>query len=86
VAMPFLVRIHRSAIDSSRWTPEGLVCPLEEGGFPKHLVHSDGWGKRARLNANLSRWRKPGFRSFRNKSQFPVMCSFATKPQEAQRV
>jgi hypothetical protein len=75
------------AIDCSRSRPEGLVYPLVEGGFPKHLVHSDGWGKRARLNANLSRRRKRGFRSLRNKSEFPVIVwAFATKPQEAQWV
>jgi SAM-dependent methyltransferase len=87
VATPFLVRVHRSPVDCSRWTPDGLVYLLEEAGFPKHLVHSDGWGNRACLKANLSRWRKRGFRSLRNEPQFPVMVwPFARKPQETQQV
>jgi hypothetical protein len=87
VATPFLVRIHRSPIDCSRWTPDGLVCLLEEAGFPKHVIHSDGSGNRACLKANLSRCRKRCFRSLRSEPQFPLMMrAFARKPQEAQQV
>jgi SAM-dependent methyltransferase len=87
VATQLLARLHRSPIDCSRWTPDGLVCLLEEAGFPKHLIHSDGSGNRACLKANLSRWRKRCFRSLRNEPQFPVMVwAFAKKRQDAQQV
>jgi SAM-dependent methyltransferase len=87
VATPFLVRIHRSPIDCSCWTPDGLVCLLEEAGFPKHLIRSDGSGSRACPKANLSRWRKRCSRSLRNEPQFPLMVwAFARKSREAQQV
>jgi SAM-dependent methyltransferase len=88
IATPFLIRIHGSPIDCSRWTPEGLVHLLGEGGFPKDRIHANAWGNRACLKANLSHWRKRGFfGSLRNEPAFPVMVwAFATKPQETQEV
>ncbi len=84
VATPFLIRVHRSPIDCSRWTPEGLTYLLEEAGFPHEHIQADAWGNRACLKANLSGWRKRGFfGSLRNETNFPVMVwAFATKPQD----
>jgi|SRR5262252_290695 len=88
IATPFLIRIHGSPIDCSRWTPEGLIHLLEEGGFAKDRIHADSWGNRACLKANLSHWRKRGFfGSLRNEPGLPVMAwAFAAKPQENQQV
>ncbi|MDC7785240.1 methyltransferase domain-containing protein [Rhodoplanes sp. TEM] len=86
VATPFLVRVHASPIDCSRWTPTGLSCLLQEAGFPESGVTTDSWGNRACLKANLTRWRKRGlFGSLENEPDFPVMVwAFARKPDGAE--
>jgi SAM-dependent methyltransferase len=81
VATPFLVRVHKSPIDCTRWTETGLFCLLEEAGFPADLIRTKAWGNRACIKANLEHWRKRGFfGSLKNEPEFPVMVwAFAQK-------
>jgi SAM-dependent methyltransferase len=85
IATPFLIRVHKSPIDCSRWTVEGLSYFLQEAGFPPEGITADGWGNRACVKANLTRWRKRGFfGSLKNEPEFPVMVwAFARKPGSA---
>lgn len=74
IAVPFLVRVHPSPIDCSRWTAEGLSYFLQECGFPEEGIRTGSWGNRACLVANLTKWRKRGFfGSLANEPDFPVM-------------
>jgi SAM-dependent methyltransferase len=81
ITVPFLVRVHRSPIDCSRWTEEGLSYLLQECGFPESGIRTASWGNRACLVANLRGWRKRGFfGSLVNEPDFPVMVwAFAQK-------
>lgn len=85
VSVPFLLRVHGSPVDCSRWTEEGLSCLLQEAGFPADYIHTGSWGNRACLKANLTRWSKRGFfGSLRNEPDFPVMVwAFARRPEDA---
>jgi SAM-dependent methyltransferase len=83
ITVPFLVRVHKSPIDCSRWTPEGLSYFLQEAGFGAAEITTDAWGNRACLKANLVAWRKRGlFGSLANEPNFPLMVwAFARKAQ-----
>jgi SAM-dependent methyltransferase len=84
IATPFLLRVHKSPIDCSRWTEEGLSCLLQECGFEAAMIETHSWGNRRCLVANLARWRRRGwFGSLKNEPDFPVMVwAFAQKPIE----
>lgn len=74
ITVPFLVRVHASPIDCSRWTAEGLDYFLQECGFDPAGITTDAWGNRACLKANLTAWRKRGlFGSLANEPDFPVV-------------
>jgi SAM-dependent methyltransferase len=74
IAVPFLIRVHDSPIDCSRWTERGLSYFLQECGFAEHDIKTNSWGNRACVQANLAKWRKRGwFRSLANEPNFPVM-------------
>ncbi|MEZ5857277.1 MAG: methyltransferase domain-containing protein [Hyphomicrobiaceae bacterium] len=74
IAVPFLVRVHASPLDCSRWTETGLSRLLQEAGFSASLIESRSWGNRSCLIANLAGWRKRGFfGSLKNEPNFPVM-------------
>jgi SAM-dependent methyltransferase len=74
ITVPFLVRVHSSPIDCSRWTAEGLNYFLQECGFDPAGITTDAWGNRACLKANLTAWRKRGlFGSLANEPDFPVV-------------
>lgn len=82
VTTPFLLRLHDCPVDCSRWTELGLKHLLAEGGFEIDQIETDGWGNRACVRANFSRWRKwvPWLHSLRNESEFPVVVwAFARK-------
>jgi SAM-dependent methyltransferase len=59
MATPFLIRVHGSPYDYSRWTPDGLKTFLETNGFEAD-VHA--WGNRGAVKANLRRWKEYGWR------------------------
>jgi SAM-dependent methyltransferase len=74
IAVPFLLRVHNSPIDCTRWTETGLSNLLQEAGFSPDRIRTDSWGNRACVKANLTRWRKRGFfGSLRNEPNVPVM-------------
>lgn len=74
ITVPFLVRIHASPIDCTRWTPEGLYYFLQECGFHAAGIAVDAWGNRACLKANLLAWRKRRpFGSLKNEADFPMV-------------
>lgn len=81
VTVPFLVRIHPSPLDCTRWTEEGLSYFLQECGFDAAAITTGSWGNRACLVANLSSWRKRGvFGSLSNEPNLPlVVWAFAEK-------
>ena len=83
IATPFLLRVHASPIDCSRWTEQGLSCLLQECGFPEEEIRTTSWGNRACVSANFTKWRRHGwYRSLRNEPNFPVMVwAFARKPE-----
>ena len=80
ITVPFLVRVHNSPTDCSRWTEEGLSCFLQECGFEAGQISTDSWGNRACLKANLTTWRKRGLGSLTNEPEYPlVVWAFAKK-------
>ena len=82
IAVPFLVRVHPSPIDCSRWTEQGLSYFLQECGFPAEAIKTDSWGNRACVVANFTKWRRQGwYRSLKNEPNFPVVVwAFAQRP------
>jgi SAM-dependent methyltransferase len=81
IATPFLLRVHNSPIDCSRWTETGLSHLLQEAGFAADRIQTASWGNRACLRANFNKWPKRGFTgSLKNEPDFPVMVwAFAQK-------
>lgn len=81
ITVPFLVRVHKSPSDCTRWTEEGLSYFLQECGFAATGIATASWGNRACLKANLTSWRKRGlFGSLANEPDFPVVVwAFARK-------
>jgi SAM-dependent methyltransferase len=81
LAVPFMLRVHKSPIDCNRWTEDGLSFFLQEAGFKRESIRTASWGNRACVKANLTRWRKRGFfGSLRNEPDVPVMVwAFAQK-------
>ena len=74
ITVPFLVRVHASPIDCTRWTADGLYYFLQECGFQADGIVVDSWGNRACLKANLLAWRKRGpFGSMANEPDFPMV-------------
>ena len=82
ISTPFLLRLHKSPIDCSRWTEDGLSYLLQECGFPADHIKTGSWGNRACVTGNLRVWRKRGFTgSLANDSDLPVMVwAFAQRP------
>jgi hypothetical protein len=81
VTTPFLVRLHDSPIDCSRWTETGLSYLLQECGFAENDIQTHAWGNRACIKANFNAWRRYGwYRSLANEPNFPVVVwAFARK-------
>jgi len=74
ITVPFLVRVHASPIDCTRWTSEGLYYFLQECGFHAAGIAVDAWGNRSCLKANLLAWRKRGpFGSLKNEPNYPMV-------------
>jgi SAM-dependent methyltransferase len=74
ITVPFLLKVHKSPIDCSRWTEQGMSYLLQECGFAENEIKTESWGNRACVKANFSGWRKFGwYRSLTNEPEFPVM-------------
>ena len=85
IAVPFLIRVHPSPIDCSRWTEDGLSHLLQECGFAPENIKTDSWGNQACAKANFTKWPKYGwYRSLANEPEFPVMVwAFARRSVDA---
>jgi SAM-dependent methyltransferase len=85
IATPFLLRVHKSPIDCSRWTEDGLSYLLQECGFAADRIKTGSWGNRACVTSNFRHWRKRGFTgSLANEPDFPVMVwAFAQRAPDA---
>ncbi|MCB9411236.1 MAG: methyltransferase domain-containing protein [Actinobacteria bacterium] len=72
ITTPFLIKFHPCPHDYSRWTKEGMVLFLEENGFVN--VHTDSWGNRECLVANLEEWvdYDPEVHSLENQLDVPL--------------
>lgn len=84
ITVPFLVRVHGSPSDCSRWTADGLSYFLQECGFEEKAIKTDSWGNRACVKSNLTAWRKRGlFASLANEPNFPIVVwAFARKASD----
>jgi SAM-dependent methyltransferase len=82
VVTPFLIKIHPSPIDCTRWTALGLSFLLEDVGFKKGNIKVGQWGNKSAVKANFKKWVKynPLLHSLRNEENFPaVVWGFAKK-------
>lgn len=84
IAVPFLMRIHPSPHDCTRWSEEGLRYFLEECGFDARAITTGSWGNRGYVVEHLMMrqwWPRRGFfGSLRNDPLFPVTTwAFARK-------
>src|SRR5882672_7036903 len=73
ITTPFLIRVHASPTDCSRWTEVGLRHLLAECGFPLDTITTGSWGNRSCVIANFKRWAPVTmFTSLRSEANFPV--------------
>jgi len=82
ITTPFLLKIHNSPIDCSRWTELGLKYLLAEGGFDLKKITVGSWGNEACVVASLKEWEdfNPDIHSLKNEPDFPIVVwAFAHK-------
>lgn len=74
LTVPFLFKVHASPTDCTRWTPQGLACLLEDGGFAPDAVRTDSWGNRqsARLQLRPRNY-CTRLHSLKNEPDYPVV-------------
>ena len=71
ITTPFMIRLHGSPLDCSRWTEQGLEYMLSEAGFTD--IRPDSWGNRACLKANLNRFMPYRiWHSLKNEHNYPM--------------
>lgn len=75
ITTPFLVKIHPSPEDCTRWSRTGIKFFLEECGFALDQIESFSWGNRKCVNANFRDWIpfNPSRHSLENEEEFPVV-------------
>jgi len=73
VTTPFLIKIHNSPEDCSRWTEVGIRYLLAEGGFDIDRITTGSWGNRACIRSNLRRW-SPWLHSLKNEPDLTSRC------------
>ena len=74
IATPFLIRVHGSPQDFTRWTADGLNRLLQDSGFDRENIVIRSWGNRKCVRANFSDWAPYGWhRDLTNEENFPVM-------------
>jgi SAM-dependent methyltransferase len=44
ITVPCLFHLHPTPLDAWRWTPQGLAFLLEDAGFDRNNITTDGWG------------------------------------------
>lgn len=85
VTTPFLLRVHHSPVDCSRWTETGLRYLLAEAGFGLDDTKTGSWGNRACVISNLGRWTRyrRWLHSLDNEPDYPVVVwALAKRPSE----
>lgn len=81
---PFMIRVHGSPYDYSRWTEIGFRHMLKNAGFSDEQITTNSWGNRACVKANLNKWANRGFfGSLKNEPNFPVMVWAFARREEA---
>jgi hypothetical protein len=75
ITTPFLIRVHPTPVDCSRWTETGLQYLLAECGFDLDRIRTGSWGNRACVEANFTAWPDylPDVHSLANEPEFPVV-------------
>lgn len=81
MATPFLFRVHGRPFDFIRWTRDGLMILLQQGGFSEAEIEVHSWGNKACVKANLDRIVPYGWsKDMENDDEFPAMVwAFARK-------
>jgi SAM-dependent methyltransferase len=71
---PFLIRVHGSPQDCSRWTEKGMQYFLAECGLPIEEVRTWSWGNRDTVRPALDTWPRMGWaRDMPNERQCPIV-------------
>jgi SAM-dependent methyltransferase len=75
ITTPFLIRVHHSPIDCTRWTETGIRYFLADCGFSLETIQTGSWGNRACVKANFTSWPnyRPWLHSIRNEPDFPLV-------------
>jgi hypothetical protein len=84
ITVPFMVRVHPSPTDCTRWTEIGLMHFLAECGFPLGSIQTGSWGNRECVKSNFVNWPRYNrwLHSLRNEAEFPcVVWALAGKSQ-----
>ncbi len=82
IVTPFLIKIHYSPLDCTRWTKEGLKLLLFQIGFKDKNIIVGQWGNRVAVKENFKKWVKfnPLKHSLKNEEEFPLaVWAFAQK-------
>ena len=53
---PFLIKVHKSPLDCTRWTKEGLNLLLQQVGFEKKNIIVRQWGNKSSVKVNFHKW------------------------------
>ncbi|MGE3623114.1 MAG: class I SAM-dependent methyltransferase [Bdellovibrionales bacterium] len=72
---PFMIKVHKSPLDCTRWTEDGLRFLMEECGFPLDRMTSGSWGNRMCIIGNFAAWPEyvPGVHPIDNEPEFPMV-------------
>jgi SAM-dependent methyltransferase len=75
ITTPFLIRVHDTPVDCTRWTETGIKYFLAECGFPLETIQTGSWGNRACIATNYKKWvtYNPLFHSLHNEPDFPYV-------------
>ena len=75
ITTPFLLKLHATPEDCSRWTETGLRHFMAECGFPLDKIQSGSWGNRECVIANFDEWVRydPQRHSLRNDPELPIV-------------
>ncbi len=75
IPIPFLIKRHDAPIDCSRWTNLGLKYFLNEAGFKFENIHTESWGNKACVIANLAKWviYNKYIHSLKNDETYPIV-------------
>lgn len=75
ITTPFMIRLHPSPEDCTRWTETGMKYFLVECGFSGAPIKTWSWGNRACALANFYKWVEynPNVHSLQNEPDVPVV-------------